>query len=387
MWPFLVSLGVFNLVMSLISSFYDGCVPASFRNEGFIFGLDPSLFFTTILLCYVSFCWWSDVSAESGEHTKFTIRGLKIGMSLFILSEVMFFFSFFWAFFHVSLSPAIEVGSVWPPVGFEGMVLSYQKVPLLNTLLLLASGISVTYAHAAFHSNSFYEELVNINVDRGILSDILVSLFGTKGEKSLVLENESVLVFSVHDCKNFLLKTSLARFKATVSLCRGIVGMWVTLSFAIMFILLQISEYLEAIFNISDSSYGSTFFVMTGFHGLHVLVGTVFLSVCLFRICNEAFFFKGSTGLECAIWYWHFVDVVWLFLYLSIYWWGNMVFVNNFLGFDFIANADAVYEPQLSFQDPATIFMEEIISLHNYVCLYLVFISFVLMFILFEILE
>jgi len=306
-------------------------------------------------------------------------------MGLFIVSEVMFFFSFFLTFFHVSLSPAIEIGSVWPPVGFEGMVLSYQKVPLLNTLLLLSSGVSVTYAHSALHANFEHElnsnAFVNPNTVGGEVSRVRGTLWFFEDTKWLELS--SLLV----GCSPFISFITSQKYNSVVSLCRGIQGMWITLLFAILFIMLQVGEYLEAVFNISDSSYGSTFFVMTGFHGLHVIVGTIFLVVCLYRLCFENFFLKGSTGLECAIWYWHFVDVVWLFLYISIYWWGNICSHDVFseATFNIVAKGDAVFIPNSGFQDPATNVMESIISLYNYVYIYLVFITFTLLFILFGI--
>lgn len=357
LWPIVASAAIFNMVISLVSVFYTSCIPGAYRFFDIFAAVEPSVFFSTILLGFVVFCWWSDISRESGEHTKYIIRGLKFGMALFILSEVMFFFSFFWSFFHVSLSPAIEVGGVWPPVGFESMVLSYKKVPLLNTLVLLASGVSVTYAHASLHGNFHLEEGINTGANGG---------------------------------RGFFDVFTGGRFVANTSLCRGINGMWATLIFAFFFIFLQVIEYFEAVFSLSDSSYGSTFFVMTGFHGLHVIIGTIFLLVCLYRISEESFFFKGSTGLECAIWYWHFVDVVWLFLYISIYWWGNICFkdASNFFYLEDLSFADAVYrEGHLGFQDPASIFMEEIIALHEYVMYYLVFIGFILLSLVIEVIE
>jgi cytochrome c oxidase subunit 3 len=358
-WPLLVSGAVLSMVIALVSSFFIGCVSGSDKLDHlFAFTIDSSLFISVLLLCYIAFCWWSDVSSESGEHTENTIHGLKIGMVLFIASEVMFFFSFFWSLFHFSISPASELGSIWPPVGFENMVLSYQKVPLLNTLLLLASGVSVTYAHSALHTNFHNEE-------------------------------RSTIPTSISDLSEFVLSSYSIKFNSLKGLYRGIYGMIVTLVFAFLFIILQVSEYLEAIFNISDGTYGSTFFVMTGFHGLHVIIGTVFLIICLYRICDSRFFAKSSTGLECAIWYWHFVDVVWLFLYISIYWWGNITTFDQYYHEFFLDNTILCDCPtriyNIAFQHSATNFMEEIVALYHYVYLYLVFITFVLLFIILDI--
>nr|AKQ50958.1 cytochrome c oxidase subunit III [Isactinernus quadrilobatus] len=205
--------------------------------------------------------WWRDVIREAtfqGLHTVVVKQGLKYGMLLFIASEVLFFFSFFWAFFHSSLAPTVELGAVWPPQGVNP--LNPFSVPLLNTAVLLSSGATVTWAHHAIIS-------------------------GKKPE--------------------------------------AIRGLTATVVLGVIFTALQAMEYYEAPFAISDSVYGSTFFVATGFHGLHVLIGTTFLAVCLARLASHQFTRHHHIGFEAASWYWHFVDVVWLFLYVCIYWWGS----------------------------------------------------------------
>nr|YP_010282283.1 cytochrome c oxidase subunit III [Layahima weiweii]UHM24946.1 cytochrome c oxidase subunit 3 [Layahima weiweii] len=205
--------------------------------------------------------WWRDVIREStlqGLHTSNVISGLRWGMILFIISEVFFFISFFWAFFHSSLSPTVELGLTWPPAGI--IPFNPLEIPLLNTVILLSSGVTVTWAH---HS------LMNGNYTQTAQGLFFTSLLG------------------------------------------------------IYFTALQAYEYMEAPFTIADSVYGSTFFVATGFHGLHVLIGTTFLIVCLVRHINYHFSSNHHFGFEAAAWYWHFVDVVWLFLYISIYWWGG----------------------------------------------------------------
>ena len=227
----------------------------AYENGGLMFGFG----FACIL--YSMAVWWRDVVKEAtyeGHHTKAVQNGLRWGMILFIVSEIMFFFAFFWAFFHSSISPGIDIGGIWPPKGIE--VLSPWEVPLLNTLILLLSGASVTWAHHAI-------------------------LAGQKQQT--------------------------------------IISLVVTVILAIIFTGLQGLEYVEAPFSISDGVYGCTFFLATGFHGFHVFIGTLFLTVCLIRQYFDHFTPSHHFGFEAAAWYWHFVDVVWLFLFVSIYWWGG----------------------------------------------------------------
>nr|YP_009720876.1 cytochrome c oxidase subunit 3 [Scherffelia dubia]QGP70676.1 cytochrome c oxidase subunit 3 [Scherffelia dubia] len=214
------------------------------------------------MVLYSMFVWWRDVIREAtfeGHHTKKVQLGLRYGVILFIVSEVMFFLAFFWAFFHSSLAPTIEIGAVWPPKGIP--VLDPWQIPFLNTLILLSSGATVTWAHHA----------------------IIAS-----GQRDQAIYALSLTIF-----------------------------------LAILFTGFQAYEYFEAPFTISDGIYGSTFFLATGFHGFHVFIGTLFLTVCLIRQIKNHFSSNHHFGFEAAAWYWHFVDVVWLFLFVSIYWWGG----------------------------------------------------------------
>lgn len=194
-----------------------------------------------LVTALTSFQWWRDVSREGalqGLHTLKVIHGLRLGVVLFIVSEVLFFFSFFWAFFHRSLTPAIELGGTWPPTLIHPF--NPFQVPLLNTAILLASGVSVTWAHHATTEN---------------------------------LHSQAVQ------------------------------GLLLTVILGIYFSALQALEYVEAPFSIADSVYGSTFFVATGFHGLHVIIGTTFLLVCLTRLLLGHFSRAHHVGFEAAIWY------------------------------------------------------------------------------------
>lgn len=220
--------------------------------------------FGFIIIIFTMFVWWRDVIREStfeGHHTTLVQLGLRYGMLLFILSEVFFFVAFFWAYFMASLSPGIELGSVWPPVGITPF--NPWEVPFLNTAVLLLSGVTVTWAHHAM-------------------------LAGNRTQT--------------------------------------IVGLELTVILGLIFTGLQAYEYIEASFNISDGIYGTTFFMATGFHGAHVIIGTLFLFVCLGRAIKYHFTQSHHFGFEAAAWYWHFVDVVWLFLFTTVYWWGGLTY-------------------------------------------------------------
>jgi len=178
------------------------------------------------------------------------------------------------------------------------IVLSPISVPLLNTFLLLASGVFVTYSHHSF--------LVYFRIQETISNLLSIRQF----INYIAFDQLAVLLMDLsYNSTRFFFSRFISTLRYRV-VCY-------------FFILLQVTEYLESLFNMSDNVYGSTFFVMTGFHGVHVLVGTIFLIICLFRLKGDSLAYKSSTGFECAIWYWHFVDVVWLFLFISVYWWGN----------------------------------------------------------------
>nr|QCX42045.1 cytochrome c oxidase subunit 3 [Margaritifera margaritifera] len=208
----------------------------------------------------VMYQWWRDVVRESdqGWHTSYVAKNIRMGMALFIVSEVFFFFGFFWAFFSSSLVPSVEVGGVWPPVGIQ--TLNALKVPLLGTAVLLLTGVTVTWAHHA--------------------------VLARKREEALL-------------------------------------GLGFTVLWGFYFMVLQLLEYFRSTFTIADGIYGSLFYVMTGFHGIHVLIGVVFLSVCAWRCLNFGFSSGRHLGLDAAVWYWHFVDVVWITVFLCVYWWGG----------------------------------------------------------------
>jgi heme/copper-type cytochrome/quinol oxidase subunit 3 len=274
-WPFLTSMNIFTLVIGFVMYMH-------FFQFG---GALAILGFLGVLVSVYG--WWSDVIFEAtyqSAHTFRVQRGLRYGFVLFIASEVMFFFGFFFAFFYVSLSPSVQIGAIWPPLGIE--VLDPWSIPFLNTIILLLSGV---YATAAHHILKFFG-----------LSET--------NPVSIVLNPKAI-------------NTKLLQYKTLYSYSFSCLLSAIFLG--ITFTLFQLFEYLVAPFSMADGIYGSIFYMATGFHGLHVLIGTIFLIVVFFRHKLNHFIGRHYFAVEAAVWYWHFVDVVWLFLFVSIYWWGS----------------------------------------------------------------
>ena len=269
-WPLVGAVGAITLALGTLMYFMS-------KKAG-----DPQLWYVLPGLAIVlitMYGWWRDVikEADEGYQSPVVQLHLRYGMILFIASEVMFFVAWFWAYFDVALFPDDAVtyartqvtGGVWPPVpsaeadvpglGYFGHTFDPWGLPWINTLILLTSGTTATWAHHAMLHNQRKE-----------------------------------------------LTWALA----------------ITVGLGLMFTALQAYEYMHAAFGFADHIYGSTFFMATGFHGFHVIVGTVFLLVCLFRALAGHFTPSRHFGFEAAAWYWHFVDVVWLFLFCAIYIWG-----------------------------------------------------------------
>jgi cytochrome c oxidase subunit 3 len=257
-WPAVGSVSAFITAVGAISWMHH-----LFAGAPAVFGIGVA----GILYTFIG--WWRDVINEAehgGFHTRVVQISHRYGMILFIASEVMFFVAWFWAYFNTALFPdaAKEVGriaftgGVWPPKGIE--TFDPWHLPLLNTLILLTSGTTVTWAHHA------------------------------------LLENDR----------------------------QGVKwGLVLTILLGLTFSCVQAFEYSHAAFAFSGNIYGATFFMATGFHGAHVIIGTIFLIVCLVRVLNGQFTPTQHLGFEFAAWYWHFVDVVWLFLFACIYVWGS----------------------------------------------------------------
>ena len=248
-WPLYTSVSLLTLTTSGVLSFH-----------GFSYA-EYNLFISLFCLVLSMSFWFRDIISEGtylGNHTLAVQRGLNIGVGLFIVSEALFFLAIFWTFFHSALSPTVELGAMWPPAGIEAI--DPFELPLLNTVILLSSGFTVTYAH-----------------------------------HSLIQGNRKGSLYSL----------------------------FFTILLAIVFTGLQGVEYSVSSFTLSDGAFGSCFYFGTGFHGLHVIIGTAFLAVGLWRLLAYHLTDNHHLGLEAGILYWHFVDLVWLFLFISIYYWGS----------------------------------------------------------------
>ena len=243
-WPLMAAVSLFLITFGVALDINDVAV------GGWLWPVGAAALFYTV------YVWWRDVvrEARAGHHTPIVGLHLRYGMVLFIASEVMFFVAWFWAYFNASVYPTEAMGGVWPPVGVQ--TFDPWHLPLINTIILLTSGATVTWAHHALQHG-----------DR-------------KGTRN---------------------------------------GLIVTILLGLTFTCVQAYEYAHAGFGFAGDLYGTTFFMATGFHGFHVIVGTIFLSVCLLRVVKGQMTPKQHFGFEAAAWYWHFVDVVWLFLFSVIY--------------------------------------------------------------------
>ncbi len=272
-WPFVGAVSAFILAIGAVNFMHhqDSAATRAKLNLPADPMHMPAVMIMTLgfaLVLYTMFMWWRDVIAEAhaGDHTPVVGLHLRYGMLMFIASEVMFFVAWFWAFFDASLfageakmvARVAVTGGIWPPKGTT--IFDPFHLPLVNTLILLTSGTTVTWAHHALLNND----------RKGLIN-----------------------------------------------------GLIITVLLGLLFTGVQAWEYGHAQFTFTGNIYGSTFFMATGFHGFHVIIGTIFLMVCLYRAWKGDFTPTQHFGFEAAAWYWHFVDVVWLFLFAAIYIWGS----------------------------------------------------------------
>lgn len=260
-WPLLSAVSAFIMLFGAVV-YISPRIPA----ESILSGVGPWIFLIGLVgVLYGMYVWWSDVidEGEVGDHTPVVQIGLRYGVIMFITSEVMFFVAWFWSFFKHAMYPmgplSPAVDGVWPPVGIE--TFDPWHLPVINTLILICSGAAATWAHHAIAHED----------DR----------------KGLVW------------------------------------GLVIAIALGALFTVFQVFEYADASFGFSGNIYGANFFMATGFHGAHVIIGTIFLFVCLVRALRGGMSKENHIGFEAAAWYWHFVDVVWLFLFLAVYIWGG----------------------------------------------------------------
>lgn len=243
-WPLIISFNIINFL---------------FRNVIRLnskFSLINLFFILTLILTLYQ--WWRDLVRErtfQGFHTLNILNIIKFRIIIFIISELFFFISFFWTFLHSSISPSIEIGNLWPPKIIK--IFNPYDIPLLNSIILISSGLTITWRHHLIKNNS----------------------------KKCIL----------------LLK--------------------ITIFLGIYFSILQYFEYKEAHFSFNDRIFGSIFFIATGFHGIHVIIGTIFLIISHLRLSKNHISIIHHLNFDLSSWYWHFVDVIWLILYILIYWW------------------------------------------------------------------
>nr|YP_009935157.1 Cox3 [Metschnikowia drosophilae]QNS23013.1 Cox3 [Metschnikowia drosophilae]QNS23024.1 Cox3 [Metschnikowia drosophilae] len=248
-WPLFTSFSLMNLALTM------GLTAHGYMNNNMY------MLMNMVLMLYVFTLWFKDMMAEStylGDHTKAVKKGMTQGFYLFVVSEILIFASLFWAYLHSSLNPTMEIGMAWPPMGIEAV--SPNELPLLNTMILLASGVTVTMGHHA---------LINGN------------------------RNDTLYGF---------IYTTLLMF---------------------IFVILQGLEYIYAPFTITDGVYGSTFFSLTGLHGVHMMSILMMFAVCTWRVYNYDFTTHSHVFGEVTVLYLHVLDMLWLFIYMMVYWWGS----------------------------------------------------------------
>lgn len=242
-WPIIASINLINLILRTILWIY--------LNNLIL------IIINLIILILVSLIWFRDIIRErtfQGIHSLLIISIIKFRIIIFIISELFFFISFFWTFFHNSISPSIEINFSWPPLIIK--FFNPFEIPLLNSIILIISGFTVTLRHYNLLNNKSKSRILN-------------------------------LIFTI------------------------ILGFY--------FNLIQIFEYYNSFFCINDRIFGSIFYLSTGFHGIHVLIGTLILLYSLIRIYKNHFSSIHHINFEFSIWYWHFVDVIWLFIYIFYY--------------------------------------------------------------------
>lgn len=310
-WPFIISWSIAGFALNLT-------VLVFFINY-------YRWFYALILIIFFLIVWWIDVIKESTYqyiYNKNIERGLKLGMILFMLSEVMLFFGFFWAFFYFSIAPSIHIADMWPPKSIE--CVNPWILPTANTMILVTSGVAITFTSHVYRVyllmlgvsyptlKSFYFKELHVKTNIEFLTKLKVFL--KKNDKIDLVVKRLILKKKNHTLSSYLYQVRL--------------GLIVTLIWAFIFTNYQLIEFIRTKFDISDSIFGSTFFMLTGLHGLHVIGGSIFILMFFIRINNGHFLRylkkrKTILNFKLAVWYWHFVDIIWIILYGWVYIWGS----------------------------------------------------------------
>lgn len=262
-WPFTTALSIFSMLLGFVLCMQNPYhqLQLCWENVNKTMNCYILTILSILSLLYSVYNWWNDIIKEGskrGEHTLKVQNNLTIGFILFVVSEAMIFISFFFSYFYNSLIP--------DPYSFGGMwppigieSMDYKSVPLLNTAILFFSGISITATH-------------NYLINKNKISTIFYLL--------------------------------------------------ITILLGLLFVYFQYFEYFNALFTISDSVFGSSFFLITGFHGIHVIIGVAFLFVTFLRLIFNHFYFNHFLGFNFSSIYYHFVDVIWIFVFAFLYCWG-----------------------------------------------------------------
>nr|AAP74636.1 cytochrome c subunit III [Ruditapes philippinarum] len=281
-WPFEISLGVVGLASSIVMLLHGNMgiwVPMWYDE---VSGMVIMFYFSIFILMHSIISWWMDMVFEGtfmGDYTSFERLNIRWGFKLFVLSEIFFFFFFFWAWFYSGIGEiSVKFVGKWPPVGVKAIY--PWRVPFLNLLLLVSSGM---------------------------------------------FSQASKWAVSCHSKELDTKKSGHYKFAALLS-------MMVSILLGLLFLWVQSEEYYWCSYTIADGVFGSSFYMLTGFHGMHVMVGLGFLLVCWFRLLWSHFSFRRSfLGLQNAIYYWHFVDVVWIFLFIFVYGWPHKLLTGVWL--------------------------------------------------------
>lgn len=296
-WPIYITISILSILINIILLLNN--------NENKYIKILLILSLISLFLCL--FNWFYEIHIEGtleGYHTERVQKGLIIGFILFIISEICIFGTLFFAFFYNSLIPSIEISSIYPPIGIESI--NPKTLPLLNTIILFISGITSTCSLNLLISNNFKNKIIKLE-----------NLKNVRKEKLLELYDSRYNNFNIPKSKSFY------SFFNQINNKNSIFYLLITIILGVLFTYFQYLEYSYSSFSLSDSIFGSNFFILTGFHGVHVIFGIIFLFIALIRLILNHYNTENHLNLIFANIYWHFVDYVWIILFIFLYCWAN----------------------------------------------------------------